>query len=375
MSRCQLCPAVTASGRREHGLSRRTARRADRRLREGAREAIARSARAPSDTDEAWADYALLTIKVASAEQAAAAALRPVRGASAAVLGNRTRRHAVAARAALERAHSVLASTEAPREAARLAALPIAAPTRTPHRELVYAAATLALALITVAILAFGLKPPGWGVPDISRPDDGAVEAPREDVLSGNPLTDDSTAGEDAELLAEARRAAGGRGSAAALAPEPGSGSGSGTGIGSESGTGAVGGTGPTTARSTGGTGSTGGTASTGGAGSTGGTGSTGGETGGPGVPGPAAPVPPPVTPPLATPAPTPPPPSPTPPLIGVDTDGDGVPDLAVGLGPDNCPTLVNPGQEDADGDGLGDACDLDDDNDGLPDIVDGTPR
>jgi len=75
MSRCQLCPAVTASGRREHGLSRRTARRADRRLREGAREAIARSARAPSDTDEAWADYALLTIKVASAEQAAAAAL------------------------------------------------------------------------------------------------------------------------------------------------------------------------------------------------------------------------------------------------------------------------------------------------------------
>ncbi|MCA1570218.1 MAG: hypothetical protein LC798_07830 [Chloroflexi bacterium] len=250
---------MTASGRREHGLSRRTARRADRRLREGAREAIARSARAPSDTDEAWADYALLTIKVASAEQAAAAALRRLRGASAAALTNRTRRHAVAARAALERAHSVLASTEARREAARLAALPITAPTRTTHRELVYAAATLALALITVAILAFGLKPPGWGVPDIARPNDGAVEAPREDVLGGDPLTEDSTAGEDAELLAEARRAAAGRGYAAALAPHPGSG----TGIGSESGTGAVGGTG-----------------------SIGGTGSTGGETGGPGVPG-----------------------------------------------------------------------------------------
>lgn len=115
--RCQACTAIGPSRRNRGGVSLRTARRADRRLRETTREAVAIAVAAASpDGRDAWADYACLTIKATTAERAGMRALRRLTGASATTarpLDDRIRRHALGAGAALERAAGALSGIEA----------------------------------------------------------------------------------------------------------------------------------------------------------------------------------------------------------------------------------------------------------------------
>jgi hypothetical protein len=114
-SRCQACAALaTGSGpnRAKRGASIRTARRADRRLREARIQATILADDRP-DASAAWVDQACLAIKAAIAEQVGMNALRRLTGASAVraqPLGDRMRRHAVEADAAIMRAEATLAS-------------------------------------------------------------------------------------------------------------------------------------------------------------------------------------------------------------------------------------------------------------------------
>ena len=114
-SRCGACAAsVAASGpkRARRGASVRTARRADRRLREARKQATS-IADDPPDARVAQVDVAALAVKVATAERLGLKALSRLTGASAAraqPLGDRIRRHAVEAGAAIERAGTTPAS-------------------------------------------------------------------------------------------------------------------------------------------------------------------------------------------------------------------------------------------------------------------------
>ena len=118
-SRCQACAALaTASGpnRAKRGASLRTARRADRRLREARVRATILADDRP-DASVAWLDQAGLAVKAAIAEQMGMNALRRLTGASAVraqPLGDRIRRHAVEADAAIKRAEATLAREMSP---------------------------------------------------------------------------------------------------------------------------------------------------------------------------------------------------------------------------------------------------------------------
>ena len=113
-SRCGACTASVASRskRARRGASVRTARRADRRLREARKQATSIADDRP-DALVAQVDLAGLAVKAATAERLGLNALGRLTGASAVraqPLGDRIRRNAVEAGAAIERAEATLAS-------------------------------------------------------------------------------------------------------------------------------------------------------------------------------------------------------------------------------------------------------------------------
>ena len=118
-SRCQACAAsATASGpnRAKRGASIRTVRRADRRLREARTQATILADDRP-DASVASLAQAGLAVKAAIAERVGMNALQRLTGASAVraqPLGDRIRRHAVEADAAIKRAEATLASEIGP---------------------------------------------------------------------------------------------------------------------------------------------------------------------------------------------------------------------------------------------------------------------
>ena len=362
-SRCQSC-ASSRRVRRARGVSLWTARRADRRLREAKREAIAIAA-STADSQTVSTALASLTLKVAVAQQVGARALKRLTGASASraqPLADRIVRHAIAATAMLDGAEAALAGSELRHaqlaESRRMATLEArrlpAERGDTRGQQLARGVlAAVGFAVLTTALMWSELTKPPY--PEAGSP-------PREMVLAGDPPTPNPTVTPtpgDRNSSQPSRTPE----PSASVAPSS-NGGGSSGGSGSSGGIASVGGTG-TGGTSTGGTG-TGGTG-TGGTG-TGGSGAVGTGSGSTPPPAPTRP-PPATTPPPPTPQPPPPPtPAPTP-IIVLDSDGDGVSDR-----PDNCPFDWNPEQEDAEADALGDACDPDDDNDGIPDVLDPTP-
>ena len=366
-SRCQTC-ASSRRARRARGVSLWTARRADRRLREAKREAIAIAA-STADSPTVSTELASLTLKVAVAQQVGARALKRLTGATASraqPLADRIGRHAIAATAMLDGAEAALAGSELrhaqlaeSRRMATLEARRLPAEPGDP-RGLQLARGVLAalgFAVLTVALMWSQLTKPPY--PEADSP-------PREFQLAGEPPTPNPTI-----TPSQGDR----NSSQPSPTPEPSKSAapsshdnGSSGGSGSSVGTATAGGIATAAGTSSGGTGS-GGTGS-GGTGS-GGTGSGGTGSGGTGSGSTAPPATTPPTPAPATPAPsTPAPSTPAPtPIISLDSDGDGVSDR-----PDNCPFDWNPDQEDAEADDLGDVCDPDDDNDGIPDVLDPTP-
>jgi uncharacterized membrane protein YgcG len=364
-SRCRSC-ASSRGARRGPGVSLRTARRADRRLREAKREAIAIAA-STADSQTLSTELASLTLKVAVAQQVGARALKRLTGASAAraqPLADRIGRHASAATATLAGAEAAFAGSELrhaqlaeSRRMATLEARRLPAERGDPTGQQLARGvlAALGFAVLTMALMWSQLTKPPY-------PEAG--NSPREMELAGEPPTPNPTVTPSPGNRNPSRPSRTPEPSAS-VAPSSNGGSSSG-GSGSSGGIASVGGTG------SGGTGAAG----TGAAGTVGtGSGSTPPSATTPPPPAttppPPATTPPPpaTTPPPATPQP-PPPPTPVPaPFIVLDSDGDGVSDL-----PDNCPFVWNPEQEDAEADALGDACDPDDDNDGIPDVLDPTP-
>ena len=112
-SRCTACAAAAGASRRSkragESVSLLTARRADRRLREAAKEA-ALVAGEGTDAQVARVDRGYLAIKAAIAERVGGRALRRLTGPGvvrARPLGDRMRRHAAAAHAAIRRADAM----------------------------------------------------------------------------------------------------------------------------------------------------------------------------------------------------------------------------------------------------------------------------
>jgi len=112
-SRCRACAAQATAGpnRARRGAAVRTARRADRRLREARTQATLLADNRP-DASVARVDHAALAVKAATAERVGMSALRRLTAASAVraqPLADRMRRHADEADAAIKRAEATLA--------------------------------------------------------------------------------------------------------------------------------------------------------------------------------------------------------------------------------------------------------------------------
>lgn len=119
-------------------MSLRTARRADRRLREAAKQATI-LADERTEASAARVDLACLAIKTAVAEQVGTMALRPLTSAMAfraQPLGDRLRRHAMEADAAIKRADATQASTDVDGAPLALSAVPEASPSAAAFKEL-----------------------------------------------------------------------------------------------------------------------------------------------------------------------------------------------------------------------------------------------
>ena len=118
-SRCRACAAASGPNGVTRGASIRTARRADRRLREVRREAATLADDRPGGA-VVRVEPARLAVKTAFAERVGMSALRRVTGARAARarrLGDRIRRHAVQADGAIKLAEVTLASQMGPASA------------------------------------------------------------------------------------------------------------------------------------------------------------------------------------------------------------------------------------------------------------------
>ena len=173
------------SGQSRRGVSIRTARRADRRLREAAKNAtaIALIGTAPDDAD-ARIEHACLTIKSATATQTGIQALARLRGERAdhaQSLAERIRRHAREADAALDRVGVALVETQ-PDDAQNQLPMSVARARwaervrRGLIRSSAAVAAVLALAVVAVAIVIVPLWP--W-TPEGSQ-------SARDGTLAGN---------------------------------------------------------------------------------------------------------------------------------------------------------------------------------------------
>ena len=164
-SRCHDC-ARSAAATSRRGASIRTARRADRRLRETVwhANAIALSGDGTADPG-AWVEHACLTIKSDIAARVGSRALGRLRGRRAdepRSLAKRLRRHAHDAEAALVRAASALADgprpVDAPRQVFLVPADPGTASRRSLGRRFAAAAAVLVVAVVAAAIVIL----PDW---------------------------------------------------------------------------------------------------------------------------------------------------------------------------------------------------------------------
>ena len=141
VGRCAACAASSSSTKSKRiggSVSLRTARRADRRLREAAKLAPVVTGDA-SDAQDARVDLTYLTIKAAIAERVGGNALRKLTGPRAVrarPLSDRMRRHAVAAHAALRRADATLTGTDAATAPGTNAGAPGAPASTEEYREL-----------------------------------------------------------------------------------------------------------------------------------------------------------------------------------------------------------------------------------------------
>ena len=162
--RCHDC-VRSAAGTSRRGASIRTARRADRRLREAAWHADTIAViRVATDDPEAWIEHACLTIKSATAKRAGVRALARLRGQrreQARSLGERLRRNAHNADAALERAAAALGDDRPSAEAAWQVPLARGHPANAVRRMLSrsYAAAVAAVLVVAVVAVAMVIVP------------------------------------------------------------------------------------------------------------------------------------------------------------------------------------------------------------------------
>ena len=182
-SRCHAC-VQSAAGTSRRGASIRTARRADRRLRETLwhANAIARIVDGTGDS-EAWIEHACLTIKSATAARAGGRALGRLRGRradEARALATRLRRHAHAADAALVRAASALADGLPPGDVPRQVVLMATDPGNAARRWLSRSSAAAAAVLLVAAVAAAIVIPPAW-LPGLA-----GNQPAREGTLAGN---------------------------------------------------------------------------------------------------------------------------------------------------------------------------------------------
>lgn len=183
-SRCRAC--VEASRHPARNVSLRLARRADRRLREVAREgAVIAAVGGSAERGDAWTDHACLTVKADAAERAGMRALRELRGRSAArarPLAERIQRHTQIADAVLDGAASGLIGLDA-RASLNDSSEVNSTAADVSGSELIRAWRPVgALLLVAAGILALVVLTPGWLdlVPLGGTPDG-------EGVLGGDP--------------------------------------------------------------------------------------------------------------------------------------------------------------------------------------------
>jgi hypothetical protein len=179
--RCVAC-LESADGRRRPGSSLRTARRADRRLREVIAEAstIAQLG-GPGEGGDAQAEVACLLIKWSTAERLGVQALARLQGTRAAevrALTDRVERHTVQARSALERADDAAASLTASDADPGMPTVDVA-PDEPGARQATRAQIRWAIPLVA-ATLAAVVVIPVW----LSRFERG--DPPREGTLAGD---------------------------------------------------------------------------------------------------------------------------------------------------------------------------------------------